>query len=73
MLGAAVPVAVVCNLLRLVVTALLFLSVDADFAVRFFHDFAGWTMMPLAVGLLLGLLALLSRLSISDKHPLRER
>lgn len=50
---STVPVAIVCNLVRLVVTAKLFVMVDAPTAERFFHDFAGWFMMPMAIGLML--------------------
>ena len=44
-----VPVAVICNLIRLLITARLFLAVGNEMAEKFFHDFAGLTMMPLAV------------------------
>jgi exosortase len=50
---SAVPVAILCNLIRLVITAHLFCHVDSATAEKFFHDFAGWFMMPLAIGLLL--------------------
>ncbi len=53
LVASTVPVAIVCNLIRLVITAILFRLVDSATAERFFHDFAGWTMMPMAVGLLL--------------------
>jgi exosortase len=56
---SSVPIAILCNLIRLVVTALLYLSFDSQVAESFFHDFAGVTMMPLAVFMLLGELWLL--------------
>lgn len=59
---SAIPVAIVCNLLRLVATSLLFLWVSGDVAQSFFHDFAGWTMMPAAIGMLAGVLWVSSRL-----------
>ena len=59
---SSVPVAMVCNLLRLVVTALLFLAVGTETAEWFFHEAGGWAMMVLAVGLLWGELWLMSRL-----------
>lgn len=63
---STVPVAIACNLLRLVTTAFLFLHTSSATAERFFHDFAGWTMMPLAVGLLVAELWVLRRLVLPD-------
>ncbi|MBN1490178.1 MAG: exosortase/archaeosortase family protein [Phycisphaerae bacterium] len=63
---SSIPVAIVCNLIRLVVTAWLFLVVSGEVAERFFHDFAGWTMMPLAVVLLVAELWIMSRLVVED-------
>jgi exosortase len=62
LLFSSVPVAIICNLLRLVATALLFLVTSSQTAERFFHDFAGWTMMPAAILMLLGELWIMSRL-----------
>jgi exosortase len=58
---SGVPVAIAANLLRLFVTAELYLHLDSAVAERFFHDFAGLTMMPLAIAMLLGELAVLNR------------
>lgn len=63
---STIPVAIACNLVRLVITAELFLAVSSEMAERFFHDFAGLTMMPIAIGLLLGELWILSRLVVSE-------
>lgn len=49
-LVSCLPIAIACNVLRLTVTALLFLVVDEEKAEWFFHDCAGFFMMPLAVG-----------------------
>jgi exosortase/archaeosortase family protein len=59
-------VAIACNLLRLVVTALLFMTVSGEIAKTFFHDFAGWTMMPLAIAMLAGELWIMSKLVIKE-------
>lgn len=64
---SSVPVAVVCNLIRLVVTAILFLMISNTVAETFFHDFAGWTMMPLAFFILLGEMWIMNRLIIEDE------
>ena len=63
---SSVPIAIACNLLRLCVTAVLFLVASSEIAEKFFHDFAGLTMMPLAVFILLGELWLLARLVVPD-------
>lgn len=53
LLVSSIPLAIVCNTLRIVATAILYRITDASFAEQFFHDFAGLAMMPLAVGLML--------------------
>ncbi len=63
---SSIPIAILCNVIRLVVTALLFLYLNSDLAERFFHDFAGLTMMPIAVLLLAAELWLLSKLILPD-------
>lgn len=63
---SSVPIAIACNVFRLVVTALLFLSLRSDLAERFFHDFAGFTMMPAAVMLLVAEMWVMSKLIIPD-------
>jgi len=68
---SSVPIAVACNLVRLVVTGVLMLHLSSEAAEVFFHDVAGWAMMPLAVLLLLGELWLLDRL-VSDVKPSEE-
>ncbi len=63
---SSVPVAIICNTARLVVTALLFLVGSSELANRFFHDFAGFTMMPLAVLMLILELWIMSKLVIEE-------
>jgi exosortase len=61
---STIPVAILCNLIRLVLTAQLYLMTDSEFAEKFFHDFAGWTMMPIAIGMLVGVLWVMNRLTM---------
>ncbi len=63
---SSIPVAIACNLIRLVVTALLFMIVSGEIAKTFFHDFAGWTMMPLAIAMLAGELWIMSKLVVTE-------
>lgn len=59
---SSIPIALACNVLRLAATAGLFLAGVSDVATTFFHDFAGVSMMPVAVAMLLAELRLLGRL-----------
>jgi exosortase len=68
LLASSVPVAMICNIMRLVATALLFLLVNENVGQKFFHDFAGVSMMPLAILLLMAELWVLSKLVVEDKR-----
>ncbi|MCD6304137.1 MAG: exosortase/archaeosortase family protein [Planctomycetes bacterium] len=67
LLVSSVPIAIISNLVRLCITAVLFLVTDSQVAEKFFHDFAGLTMMPLAVMLLFGELWLMNKLVLPDR------
>lgn len=66
---SSIPVAVLCNVLRLVATAVLFLHASTETAEKFFHDFAGLVMMPAAVMLMFGQLWLLAAITQTDPKP----
>ena len=65
---STVPIAIACNVVRLVVTAILFLKVSSEAAERFFHDFAGLSMMPMAFVLLLAELWIMARLVVQEEQ-----
>ncbi len=67
---SAVPIAIACNVIRITATGVLFEAVGSATAKAFFHDFAGWLMMLLAVGFLRVELWFWSRLLIEE--PARE-
>ena len=69
LLASSIPVAIVCNILRIVATAVLMLMVNAEVANKFFHDFAGLVMMPAAVLLMFGQLWLMDRLTVQEVEP----
>jgi exosortase len=50
--ASAVPIALLANILRIVVTGVLHKVVGKEMADFVFHDLAGWLMMPLALGML---------------------
>ena len=66
LLLSSIPVAVIGNIVRIFATALLMIYVSEEFAQKFFHDFAGLVMMPIAVMLLFSELWLLEKLVIPD-------
>jgi exosortase len=63
---SAIPIAVVSNVIRIVTTALLFMAFgqDTPWLSNIIHDWAGFAMMPIGLGLLWIELAILSRLTI---------
>lgn len=73
LLVSSIPVAVMCNILRICVTAVLFLFVSTEVAEKFFHDFAGLVMMPAAVLLVFGELWLMNKLILPDSDKQYEQ
>ena len=61
-IAAAVPAAIVANVIRIVATALLYEWVSSEVSHKFSHDFAGFFMIPLAAGLFWLLLVYLDRM-----------
>ncbi len=66
---SSIPVALICNIVRIVVTAILFLNVGSEVAEKFFHDFAGMVMMPVAVLLIFAELWLLDKIVVPEPNP----
>lgn len=69
---SAVPISLAANITRITVTGLLHATVGGGAADAFYHDLAGWLMMPLALAMLWAELFLLSRLLIepdADRPP----
>lgn len=63
---AAVPIAVASNVLRVTLTGVLYQTVSGGVATLFYHDLAGWIMMPVALAMFAGLLAFFDRLLLPD-------
>lgn len=62
---SAVPVALLVNIIRITLTGVLYnLNIKHEIANWFFHDFAGWIMMPMALGFLYLELYILANLFI---------
>jgi exosortase len=67
---SAPPIAVLANVFRITLTALLCVMVNKEIANKVFHDFAGLLMMPVALLILLGEMTLISKLMI---QPVTDR
>lgn len=63
---SAIPIAVISNIIRIVATGILYMEAGKDLGDRVFHDFAGWLMMPLALGFMWLELKLLDWLFVAD-------
>jgi exosortase len=66
---SAAPIALLANVARITITGVLTETAGKGAADTFYHDLAGWLMMPLAVAALLAELGLLSRLFVEGQRP----
>jgi exosortase len=67
-LAAAAPIAVLANVIRITGTAVLYQVSGVDLGNKFFHDLAGWFMMPMAVVLLWILLWILDHALVTPEQ-----
>lgn len=68
---SAIPIAIFANVTRITVTGLLYATGYATIADAFFHDFAGWLMIPLAFAVLWVELEIVSRIVVvADDAPM---
>jgi exosortase len=68
LVASAIPVALLANIARIVMTGALHEMVGGHAATTFYHDLAGWIMMPLALVMYWVEVAVLSRLLIEVRH-----
>jgi exosortase/archaeosortase family protein len=68
LVASAIPVALVANVARIVMTGALHEMVGGHTATTFYHDLAGWVMMPLALVLYWIEIELFARILIETKH-----
>jgi len=62
---SAIPIALITNIIRITLTALLFMAFpDSELVHQLVHDWAGLAMMPIAMGLLWIELQLLERITV---------
>jgi exosortase len=68
-LASAIPIALISNIIRVTTTGLMYNLGYSELASHFFHDVAGYLMMPIGLGLLWVELAVLSRLFVDMPAP----
>lgn len=70
-LFSAIPIALICNIVRIVATAVAYQYAGRETADLIFHDLSGWLMMPLAILLLFIELKVIDSLfvEVADTHP----
>ncbi len=68
LVASSIPVALLANVARITLTGVLHETAGSHASSTFYHDLAGWVMMPLALVLYWLEIALLSRLLIETRH-----
>ena len=63
-LVSSLPIALLCNTVRLAITAVFFTVLEGEYWEQIFHDFGGYAMMPLALAAVVGELWLLAKLTV---------
>jgi exosortase/archaeosortase family protein len=61
---SSLPIALLCNTVRLAITAIFFTILEGEYWEQIFHDFGGYAMMPLALAMVVGELWLLAKLTV---------
>jgi exosortase len=69
-LFSSLPIALLCNTIRLTITAIIFTILSGEYWEKVFHDFGGYAMMPLALVIIVTELWLLTKLTT---RPTEER
>jgi exosortase len=67
-LASGLPIALLCNTVRLSITAIAFTMLSGAYWEKIFHDFGGYAMMPLAIGIVVFELWLLTRITIAPSE-----
>jgi len=62
-LASSLPIALLCNTVRLAITAVFFTVLEGEHWEKIFHDFGGYAMMPLALAAIVAELWLLAKLT----------
>ena len=71
LVASSVPIAFACNTLRLIITAIAFTRINTEAWEKAFHDFGGLAMMPVALGMVMGLLWLMGQMVMGEEQQVR--
>ncbi len=66
---SSLPIALLCNTIRLTITTIAFTMIQATTWEEAFHAFGGLAMMPLALAMIVAELWILSKIVVSDSNP----
>ncbi len=66
--ASSLPVALLCNTVRLTITAIAFTMLNGEGWEEIFHDFGGYAMMPLALATVVAELWLLRKLTTAPRQ-----
>ena len=72
LLASTIPIAILCNVVRVTVTALIYILWDPQYAQGVYHDLLGMLMLPLAFGFYGGLAWLMSNLMVEETEKAEE-
>jgi exosortase len=61
---SSLPIALLCNTIRLTVTSIFFTVLEGEYWEKIFHDFGGYAMMPLALAAVVVELWLMAKLTV---------
>jgi exosortase len=51
LLASTIPIAILCNIIRVIITGLIYVLINPEYAQGIYHDLLGIAMLPLAFGL----------------------
>jgi exosortase len=51
LLASTIPIAILCNIIRVMITGFIYVLGDPEYAQGIYHDLLGMAMLPLAFGL----------------------
>jgi len=66
LLASTIPISIICNVIRVTITGLIYVLWDPQYAQGIYHDTLGLLMLPVAFGLYGGLAWLMSNLFVEE-------
>ncbi|MGA2070347.1 MAG: exosortase/archaeosortase family protein [Sedimentisphaerales bacterium] len=66
LLASTVPIAIICNIVRVTITGFIYVLGDPQYAQGIYHDLLGMAMLPLAFGLYGGIAWFMSNLFVES-------